>query len=654
MKTQLLCLALCAAAMFGGCGKEGDDICIGTRDDGGVCVANANAPAPTMSGGNKPSANAAADKTDKDGGGTAIECRNASDCQDGFTCSFLGQCVEKTVNPPPPNSNEGGEGDEGEEGEGGEGDESAPDPTPTCVPTGDEVCNGLDDDCDGQVDEDDGLCESGQICVSGSCKCPANKPAFCDACTNTKTDHSNCGDCGGICDADETCQNSKCIGPDDPPPLPEPDPIPPCVKQAEICDGKDNDCDSKIDEADDGTALSRFCGYDGTTPQGECERGSQVCTDGSWGSCTGLISSVAEVCGDSKDNDCNGEIDNGVKNVCDGCGPVPVESCGADGKGNGLDDDCDGSVDEWCTCTPGVKELCGTQYAGKGPCKAGERTCLAGGVWGECLGAVLPVAEKCDTVDNDCDGEVNEDFNVGDPCSAGVGECKVNGTFVCKTDKSGTECSAQPKLPATESCNDKDDNCNGVKDDGQLCTDGQSCTAGTCVCPTGTTLCGQNCRALQEDEANCGGCTTQSASFACDAGKVCTAGVCGTPPLCESGTVRVRYTIPTEKSGLLKVRDSSPSGIASCISTTVTTSIDCPGMVLKQDPDSGKQYVQVDDDVNSDGIMVYPADIWGCNFWQGVGRIDGTLQAWKCNAGVETAATVTPVSIYGGGNCEIK
>lgn len=69
-----------------------------------------------------------------------------------------------------------------------------------------ELCNGLDDDCDGQADEPGpGLCAvTGQLCTTGSCACPTGQSI-----------------CSGAC----------------------------ATLTAEVCDGIDNDCDGQVDEA---------------------------------------------------------------------------------------------------------------------------------------------------------------------------------------------------------------------------------------------------------------------------------------------------------------------------------------------------------------------------------------------------------------------
>src|SRR5262249_55061816 len=77
--------------------------------------------------------------------------------------------------------------------------------------------------------------------------------------------------------------------------------------------------------------------------------------------------------------------------------------------GNGLDDDCNGVVDDGCTCTSGTVQRCFTGPPGKrgvGGCTDGLETCIGAefGTWGPCEGAIGPAPETCDGLANDCDG----------------------------------------------------------------------------------------------------------------------------------------------------------------------------------------------------------------------------------------------------------
>ena len=103
------------------------------------------------------------------------------------------------------------------------------------------MCNGFDDDCDGQVDEGN-LCPAGQTCTGGRCEGVCQpQPEVCDGWDNDcdgQVDENLFQDCETACGAGtEECVNGRWRNCDAPEPRPE------------VCgDGLDNDCDGHVDE----------------------------------------------------------------------------------------------------------------------------------------------------------------------------------------------------------------------------------------------------------------------------------------------------------------------------------------------------------------------------------------------------------------------
>jgi GH25 family lysozyme M1 (1,4-beta-N-acetylmuramidase) len=90
-------------------------------------------------------------------------------------------------------------------------------------------------------------------------------------------------------------------------------------------------------------------------------------------------------------------------------------------------------------------------------------------------------AEVCDGRDNDCNGTVDDGFDIGGACTVGVGGCAALGTWECSADGAATVCDAEALAPRTEVCNGVDDDCDGTTDEdgcGAICLPG---VTGPCV-----------------------------------------------------------------------------------------------------------------------------------------------------------------------------
>lgn len=176
---------------------------------------------------------------------------------------------------------------------------------------------------------------------------------------------------------------------------------------------------------------------------------------------------------------------------CIDCQPLdPTINPGVTEICDGIDNNCREGIDEDFN----VGDACS---AGVGECVAdGVMVCAADASATEC-GAVTgdPSDEFCDDLDNDCDGETDEDFDLGEACTNGVGECVTSGTKICAADGSTTECDAVAGIPDLEFCDGLDNDCDGETDEdfdkGTGCTAAGICGAGFKECSAGglTTIC---------------------------------------------------------------------------------------------------------------------------------------------------------------------
>ena len=411
----MLRISLLTALVLVGCDAATDT----GKDDTGFVVETGNVDDTADSG--ETGETGETGLTDQDGDGYAAE---GGDCND----------ADPAVNPGAEEVWYDGvdqncdENDADQDGDGyalsGFGGTDCDDADASISPGAAEVCDGVDQDCDGLVDE-----EAADFWFKDGDGDGYGDPAIAlEGCTGAAGYVSNADDCD-----DEAAEVN--------------------AGAEEICDGKDNNCSGAVDE--DIPTLAWYLDGDGDghgssggflescyQPAGYAE---------SWRDCDdadpGVNPDAAEVC-DGTDNDCDGSVD-------------PDDS--VDATTYYTDADADGHGDPgtaWTTCT-----------APADPCVVGD----------DCDDAAADVnpdaLESCNTADDDCDGAVDEagadgeiawyaDVDLdgyGDAASSSLACAAPAGTVADNTDCDDGSSAVNPA--GTEACNGGDDDCDGAVDE---------------------------------------------------------------------------------------------------------------------------------------------------------------------------------------------
>lgn len=240
-------------------------------------------------------------------------------------------------------------------------------------------------------------------------------------------------------------------------------------------DGKDNNCNGKTDTYDFGCCIDTDKDGWNATAGGVCGPIAD-CNDAT----NKVYPGATEVC-DGKDNDCNsntadssGEVASNASNTKGVCaGQKRICSKGAwqdpdytqtvvgyeanEITCNGIDDDCDGQTDE---------NIIESQTCGIGICTGGAqtRTCAAGafGAWSACSTDSRKTNEICNGLDDNCDGAIDETFDLdGDGYFSGAGCAQTYSILDCNDNNAGIN----PNPKTSEICiGGVDEDCNGLTD----------------------------------------------------------------------------------------------------------------------------------------------------------------------------------------------
>ncbi len=510
-------------------------------------------------------------------------CATTADCTDTDPCHVNVRCdpVSRTCH----NDVLDGDGDGYPPRVCGGGD--CDDSRASVHPGATEVCNGIDDNCNGLVDEPPAgqECGVGFVCTDGHCTCPATIPLACGAaCVDPSSDPANCGACGHVCGTGQSCVAGACA----------------CLAGLANCGAS---CASLASDAANCGSCGTSCGVAGYTTA--CTGGSCQCTMSGLTFCAtagvrGCVNTQTDAanCGScgaacAAGTTCVGGVCRcmGTSSVCAGtCTDFATDAanCGACGVGCAAGQMCAGGVCVGCTS---AMRSCGATC-----CMPGATTCIAGG----CCANANICGISCCTPGQTCTGTTccalaqacgTTCCAAGDVCSAGhccpAGQTNCGGVCVDITTSAthcGTSCAVCPSYPGATpvctagvcgySCTAGFADCNGLASDGcevnlatdvlhcgacgTNCTGGRTCQGEVCSCRVGQVVCGGVCVTPATDPANCGACGNACAAPA-NGAVACTGGACVVT--CHAG-----YVLLGEVCTLAPPRAIAP------LSTSSTTS----------------------------------------------------------------------------------
>ncbi len=300
-------------------------------------------------------------------------------------------------------------------------------------------------------------------------------------CRPGETSGAPCRDLEGVCAGGvATCGADRVFGECEPPPGP-------FEADETRCDGLDNDCDGATDEAFPGVGMP--CDTDDADL---CAYGLMVCNEAGDGAECVDDDPVSETC-NGIDDDCDGTLDEDAPDappgdrevgVCAGQLKVCVEGEwiepdyslvegyeAGESLCDGLDNDCDGRTDQGLFPPPADRQM--------GVCSGQVKACGGEAGWLEPdygdIRRYEAEESSCDGRDNDCDGTVDEGAEPP-PCALELGVCAIPvAPAQCLGAEGFSACTyaADYELDEEDTCDALDNDCDGLTDEGPACPVGR-------------------------------------------------------------------------------------------------------------------------------------------------------------------------------------